>query len=156
MKTENTGTTGTMRADTVRLWPGVMLGLLLAGIAFALSFDALRVVFAQSGTNPVLSWGGPLCVDGTILLSTWATWGFKKGGIRGQAYPWAGFCLFSLLSIAGNILHAWLAGGGNLPQWAAMAVMAVPPCALMYSTHLIVIIAGDWHDKHAPAAISTA
>lgn len=61
MKTENTGTTGTMRADTVRLWPGVMLGLLLAGIAFALSFDALRVVFAQSGTNPVLSWGGP-CV----------------------------------------------------------------------------------------------
>ena len=82
-------------------------------------------------------------MDGTILLSTWATWGFKKGGIRGQAYPWAGFCLFSLLSIAGNILHAWLAGGGNLPQWAAMAVMAVPPCALMYSTHLIVIIAGD-------------
>ena len=35
METENTGTTGTMRADTVRLWPGVMLGLLLAGIAFA-------------------------------------------------------------------------------------------------------------------------
>ena len=78
METENTGTTGTMRADTVRLWPGVMLGLLLAGIAFALSFDALRVVFAQSGTNPVLSWGGPLCVDGTILLSTWAPGASRK------------------------------------------------------------------------------
>lgn len=67
-----------------------------------LSFDALRLVFVACGINPYLSWGGPVCVDGTILLCTWATWGFKKGHIRGSAYPWVGLVLFSSFSIAGN------------------------------------------------------
>ena len=59
--------------ESVSMLPGVTVGVMIAVIAFVLSFDALRLVFVSSGINPLLSWGGPLCVDGTILLCTWAT-----------------------------------------------------------------------------------
>ena len=135
--------------ESVSMLPGVTVGVMIAVIAFVLSFDALRLVFVSSGINPLLSWGGPLCVDGTILLCTWATWGFRKGHIRGRLYPCAGLVLFSLFSVTGNALHAWLNAGGMLPTWGAPAIMSIPPIALLYSTHLIVIIAGDRQDKLA-------
>lgn len=138
--------------ESVSMLPGVTVGVMIAVIAFVLSFDALRLVFVSSGINPLLSWGGPLCVDGTILLCTWATWGFRKGHIRGRWYPWAGLVLFSLFSVTGNALHAWLNAGGMLPTWGAPAIMSIPPIALLYSTHLIVIIAGDRQDKLARTA----
>ncbi|KFI93188.1 ABC-type branched-chain amino acid transport system protein [Bifidobacterium saguini DSM 23967] len=141
-KQNKTRTTG-----SVSMLPGVTVGVMIAIIAFVLSFDALRLVFVASGINPMLSWGGPLCVDGTILLCTWATWGFRKGHIRGRWYPWAGLVMFSLFSVTGNALHAWLNAGGRLPMWGAPAIMSIPPIALLYSTHLIVIIAGDRQDK---------
>mgnify|MGYP000732872698 CR=1 FL=1 len=102
-----------------------LLGVMIAVIAFVLSFDALRLVFVSSGINPLLSWGGPLCVDGTILLCTWATWGFKKGHIRGSAYPWVGLVLFSSFSIAGNALHAMLNTGFHLPAWVPPVIMSI-------------------------------
>lgn len=140
---------------SVSMLPGVAVGVMIAVIAFVLSFDALRLVFVSSGINPMLSWGGPLCVDGTILLCTWATWGFRKGHIRGRWYPWAGLVMFSLFSVTGNALHAWLNAGGRLPMWGAPAIMSIPPIALLYSTHLIVIIAGDRQDKLAKASAGT-
>lgn len=142
--------------ESVSMLPGVTVGVMIAVIAFVLSFDALRLVFVSSGINPLLSWGGPLCVDGTILLCTWATWGFRKGHIRGRWYPWAGLVLFSLFSVTGNALHAWLNAGGMLPTWGAPAIMSIPPIALLYSTHLIVIIAGDRQDKLARTIDITA
>lgn len=132
---------------SVKMWPGITAGIIIGLIAFILSFDALRLVFVACGINPLLSWGGPVCVDGTILLCTWATWGFKKGHIRGSAYPWIGLVLFSSFSIAGNALHAMLNTGFTLPAWVPPAIMSIPPVALLYSTHLIVIIAGDRLDK---------
>lgn len=113
--------------ESVSMLPGVTVGVMIAVIAFVLSFDALRLVFVSSGINPLLSWGGPLCVDGTILLCTWATWGFRKGHIRGRWYPWAGLVLFSLFSVTGNALHAWLNAGGMLPTWGAPAIMSLTP-----------------------------
>ncbi|TPF93344.1 hypothetical protein BW14_05905 [Bifidobacterium sp. UTBIF-68] len=146
---------GTGTEGSVSMLPGVAVGVMIAVIAFVLSFDALRLVFVSSGINPMLSWGGPLCVDGTILLCTWATWGFRKGHIRGRWYPWAGLVMFSLFSVTGNALHAWLNAGGRLPMWGAPAIMSIPPIALLYSTHLIVIIAGDRQDKLAKASAGT-
>ena len=86
-------------------------------------------------------------MDGTILLCTWATWGFKKGHIRGGWYPWAGLVLFSGCSIGGNALHALINNGLELPAWAPASIMSIPPVAMLYATHLIVIIAGDRLDK---------
>ena len=133
--------------SSVKMWPGITAGIIIGLIAFVLSFDALRLVFVSCGINPWLSWGGPVCVDGTILLCTWATWGFKKGHIRGSAYPWVGLVLFSGFSIAGNALHAMINTGFRLPSWVPPVIMSIPPVALLYATHLIVIIAGDRLDK---------
>lgn len=133
--------------SSVKMWPGITAGIIIGLIAFVLSFDALRLVFVSCGINPWLSWGGPVCVDGTILLCTWATWGFKKGHIRGSAYPWVGLVLFSGFSIAGNALHAMINTGFRLPSWVPPVIMSIPPVALLYATHLIVIIAGDRFDK---------
>ncbi|PWG65649.1 DUF2637 domain-containing protein [Bifidobacterium callitrichidarum] len=127
----------------IRLWPGFLAGTLIGLIAFLLSFDALQSLFVECGASPWLAWGGPICIDGTILLSTWAVWGFERNGIHYRWYPWAGFIVAGLLSILGNALHAWIQDGGLLPAWAGPMVMAIPPIALMYSTHLIVIVAGS-------------
>ena len=54
--------------SSVKMWPGITAGIIIGLIAFVLSFDALRLVFVSCGINPWLSWGGPVCVDGTILL----------------------------------------------------------------------------------------
>lgn len=131
----------------VRLWPGFLAGTLIGLIAFLLSFDALQGLFAECGASPWLAWGGPVCIDGTILLSTWAVWGFERNNINYRWYPWAGFIVAGLLSILGNALHAWIKDGGMLPAWAGPMVMAIPPVALMYSTHLIVIVAGSQTDR---------
>ncbi|MFQ9101197.1 MAG: DUF2637 domain-containing protein [Bifidobacterium adolescentis] len=112
--------------SSVKMWPGITAGIIIGLIAFVLSFDALRLVFVACGINPYLSWGGPVCVDGTILLCTWATWGFKKGHIRGSAYPWVGLVLFSSFSIAGNALHAMLNTGFHLPAWVPPVIMSIP------------------------------
>lgn len=134
-------------SETVSMIPGLVLGTIIAIIAFCLSFDALRLLYLACGVNPYLSWGGPICIDGTILLTTWAAWGFRKGDVKNRWYPWTGFVMFSMFSIIGNALHAYLNGGGVLPHWVPVAVMSIPPIALMYATHLIVIIAGDRYDK---------
>lgn len=141
--------------SSVKMWPGITAGIIIGLIAFVLSFDALRLVFVSCGINPWLSWGGPVCVDGTILLCTWATWGFKKGHIRGSAYPWVGLVLFSGFSIAGNALHAMINTGFRLPSWVPPVIMGIPPVALLYATHLIVIIAGDRLDKINTATDAT-
>lgn len=141
--------------SSVKMWPGITAGIIIGLIAFVLSFDALRLVFVSCGINPWLSWGGPVCVDGTILLCTWATWGFKKGHIRGSAYPWVGLVLFSGFSIAGNALHAMINTGFRLPSWVPPVIMSIPPVALLYATHLIVIIAGDRLDKINTATDAT-
>lgn len=135
-------------SETVSMIPGLVLGTIIAIIAFCLSFDALRLLYLACGVNPYLSWGGPICIDGTILLTTWAAWGFRKGNVKNRWYPWTGFVMFSMFSIIGNALHAYLNGGGLLPHWVPVAVMSIPPIALMYATHLIVIIAGDRYDKN--------
>lgn len=141
--------------SSVKMWPGITAGIIIDLIAFVLSFDALRLVFVSCGINPWLSWGGPVCVDGTILLCTWATWGFKKGHIRGSAYPWVGLVLFSGFSITGNALHAMINTGFRLPSWVPPVIMSIPPVALLYATHLIVIIAGDRLDKINTATDAT-
>ena len=147
MNDTNSNTRPETGRTSVRMWPGITAGLVIGLIAFILSFDALRLVFVSCGINPYLSWGGPVCVDGTILLCTWATWGFKKGHIRGGWYPWAGLVLFSGCSIGGNALHALINNGLELPAWAPATIMSIPPVAMLYATHLIVIIAGDRLDK---------
>lgn len=130
------------RAREARLWPLLCLVVLIALLAFVLSFDALRQLGVAVGVQPALSWMFPLIVDLPVVAFTWATWVFKTRGI-GQRYPWAMLCVFSLVSLAGNALHARPVpvDGVLLPRWLAAGLMAMPPVALLATSHMIVMAA---------------
>lgn len=137
-----------------RLWPLVALVVAIASIAFVLSFDALRTLGMACGVSPALAWMFPLIIDLPVIAFTWATWVFKTRHL-GQAYPWAMLVVFSLVSLAGNALHAHPTGtnGMLLPQWGASLLMTMPAVALLATSHMIVKSAAkSFDDDEAPVA----
>lgn len=136
-----------------RLWPLVALVVAIASIAFVLSFDALRTLGMACGVSPALAWMFPLIIDLPVIAFTWATWVFKTRHL-GQAYPWAMLVVFSLVSLAGNALHAHPTetNGMLLPQWGASLLMTMPAVALLATSHMIVKSAAKSFDDEAPVA----
>lgn len=134
------------------LWPGVALAVLLAVLAFVLSFDALRVVGLACGIQPALAWMFPLIIDGSTLAFTWAAWAFRTRAMR-TVYPWLMLVAFSVISLVGNALHAHPTpvNGLLLPDWTASLIMTVPPIALLATTHMIVMAASRSFDEPEPA-----
>lgn len=135
-----------------RLWPLVALVVAIASIAFVLSFDALRTLGMACGVSPSLAWMFPLIIDLPVIAFTWATWVFKTRHL-GQAYPWAMLVVFSLVSLAGNALHAHPTetNGMLLPQWGASLLMTMPAVALLATSHMIVKSAAkSFDDDEAP------
>lgn len=140
-----------------RLWPLVALVVAIASIAFVLSFDALRTLGMACGVSPALAWMFPLIIDLPVIAFTWATWVFKTRHL-GQAYPWAMLVVFSLVSLAGNALHAHPTetNGMLLPQWGASLLMTMPAVALLATSHMIVKSAAkSFDDDEAPVALET-
>lgn len=142
------------RAFSQALWPGLWLAGLLAVLAFALSFLALRAVGVASGVDPTLAWMFPVIIDGFIVLATWATWRFRAHGLRAAWYPAGALVVFSAVSLTGNALHAHPVAVGDLllARWAAAAFSAVPPVALLAASHMLVMIAT--HRRRADATDS--
>jgi hypothetical protein len=131
------------------LWPGVLLGALIAALAFALSFVALRDLGAAIGMGR-LSWAYPLVIDSFLIEATWTAWRFKAEGIRGTWYPWAALVIFTGLSVVGNALHTRELA---LDWWATAVFRAVPPVALLIAVHLIVWVATHGRN-HTPALVA--
>lgn len=138
-----------------RLWPLLALVVAIASIAFVLSFDALRTLGMACGVSPALAWMFPLIIDLPVIAFTWATWVFKTRHL-GQAYPWAMLVVFSLVSLAGNALHAHPTetNGMLLPQWAASLLMTMPAVALLATSHMIVRSASKSFDDDEGAGDS--
>ena len=114
-------------------------GTVLIGIgAFWLSFMALADLAARSGIAPGQAWIWPLLVDGLIVVSTIAV--VALDGRRGAWYPWALLICGALVSVAANALHAIVAADASVPAMLAATVAAVPPLALLASTHLTVVL----------------
>ena len=101
-----------------RMWPGVTVAVVLALLAFIISFDALRAVGLACGINAALAWMFPIIIDGSTLAFTWAAWAFKTRRM-GTLYPWLMLVLFSVISLIGNALHAHpvMVNGMLLPDW---------------------------------------
>lgn len=130
------------------MWPGLTVAVLLALLAFIISFDALRVVGLACGINARLAWMFPLIIDGSTLAFTWAAWAFKTRRLS-TVYPWLMLVLFSIISLIGNALHAHpvQVNGLLLPDWVPPLIMTVPPVALLATTHMIVLAAGRSFDN---------
>lgn len=135
-----------------RMWPGVTVAVVLALLAFIISFDALRAVGLACGINAALAWMFPIIIDGSTLAFTWAAWAFKTRRM-GTLYPWLMLVLFSVISLIGNALHAHpvMVNGMLLPDWVPPVIMTVPPVALLATTHMIVLAAGRTFDRQAMA-----
>ncbi|VUX35570.1 Uncharacterised protein [Bifidobacterium longum subsp. infantis] len=135
-----------------RMWPGVTVAVVLALLAFIISFDALRAVGLACGINVSLAWMFPIIIDGSTLAFTWAAWAFKTRRM-GTLYPWLMLVLFSVISLIGNALHAHpvMVNGMLLPDWVPPVIMTVPPVALLATTHMIVLAAGRTFDRQAIA-----
>lgn len=135
-----------------RMWPGVTVAIVLALLAFIISFDALRAVGLACGINASLAWMFPIIIDGSTLAFTWAAWAFKTRRM-GTLYPWLMLVLFSVISLIGNALHAHpvMVNGMLLPDWVPPVIMTVPPVALLATTHMIVLAAGRTFDRQAMA-----
>ncbi|HEY0188165.1 MAG TPA: DUF2637 domain-containing protein [Cellulomonas sp.] len=137
------------------LWPGLWLAGMLAVLAFAVSFVALRAVGLSIGIGEQIAWMFPVIIDGFIVLATWAVWRFKAQGLRASWYPSLALVAFSAVSLTGNALHAHPVetGGLLLTRWAAAAFSTVPPLALLAASHMLVMIVTHRTDHDRPATV---
>ncbi len=129
----------------------------LAAGGFTLSFDALRDLAARSGTPQHLAWVWPLTVDGFIVIATLAAFTLAKAGRRTTWYPWAALCLFAVISITGNALHA-INHEDQLGVATPVAVMvsSIPAIALLVASHLLVVMVGFWTKPAEPLTNTVA
>jgi hypothetical protein len=118
--------------------------LILAGAAFALSYDALHQLALDSRVRPALAWLWPVVIDGTIVVALLTVLAAKRDATR-AGYPWTLAGLFSTASVAFNIAHA-----PDRP--VAQLVFAMAPVALVLTTHLLMQQVGWRRATSGPTA----
>ena len=112
--------------------------VLIAGLAFWLSFTALTNLAERSGVAQRQAWAWPLIVDGLIVVATVAVVALDRK--RAAWYPWLLLIAGTAVSVTANALHATVAADPSVPGVLAGCVAAVPPLVLLASTHLTVVL----------------
>lgn len=102
----------------------------VAVTAFVLAYDGSRGAAVDAGIQAA-AWY-PFCIEGVIVCASVATLALAR-----RAYPWVILLLFSAVSVAANVLHAWQHPGAHL--WS-LAFAAVPPLALPICVHLLLMV----------------
>ena len=140
-----------MRSNSpVLAWVTVGGVVALAGGGFTLSFAALRDLAAGSGIPENLAGLWPLIVDGFIIVASASAFALKSRGRRVTWYPWTALIVFSIISVAGNSLHAIdSADSLRVPIFVAAVVSAVPAIALLIASHLLVLMISDERGESA-------
>jgi hypothetical protein len=106
----------------------------IGAAAFLLSYDALHSLALASGVRPGLARIWPGVLDGFIVILTVVA---AKRARQPTWYPWGLVALFSAASVAFNILHA-LDRYLTAARWVRPLVFAMPPVALVLTTHLLL------------------
>lgn len=122
--------------------------VLIAGLAFWLSFTALTNLAQRSGIAERQAWAWPLIVDGLIVVATVAVVALDRK--RAAWYPWLLLMAGTAVSVTANALHATVAADPSVPSLLAGCVAAVPPLVLLASTHLTVVLV---RSHRAPGAV---
>jgi len=134
---------------------GIAGTVFIAGLAFWLSFTALRHLAIRAGIAEQQAWAWPLIVDGIIVVATVAVVALRQR--KGQKYSWLLLISGALVSVTANAIQAAMPAGMALPAPLAAAVSAVPPIVLLAITHLTVVLARheDQTTEHEPEPSST-
>lgn len=124
-----------------------LLALLITGAvgvaAAVLSFSTLADLAERAGYPGDLSYLWPGIVDGTILLATMAIVVLGPHGDaqrQNRRFFWVVLTTAAVVSVGGNVVHALLPHGADLPVWLAIPIAAVAPCSLLADVHGATIL----------------
>ncbi len=128
-------------------WVAVVVIVAIGTAAFVLSFVALRELALLAHLPSRWAWLFPVIIDGTIVQATVSALVLASSPER----RWFTGVLIvgAAVSIAGNALHAVMAGHPLPPVWAAV-VAAIAPVSLLVDTHgLAVLVRAAQQDSAA-------
>lgn len=135
------------------LWPVALTVVVIIVYSFIISFQSQVDLAVAARIRPEVAYGWPIIVDGTIIVSTFAAFILQPRGFRVTWYPWLNLILGGSLSIWANGSHATNA---TPTVWEMFIVGAVPPAALLLSTHMLIIMLGHKPTVVAPVAVPAA
>lgn len=105
--------------------------LAIAGLAFAVSYQAIHDVWIQIGAGrPEAAWMVPLIIDGAIVVASLTALARWLDGER-PVYPWVIVGAATVVSVACNVAHAE-------DRLGAQALAAVIPLALLAAAELVI------------------
>ncbi|WP_280255190.1 DUF2637 domain-containing protein [Nocardia wallacei] len=105
--------------------------------AFRLSFATLRDLAVLAHIPASDAWLFPVIIDGTIVQATAGALVLAKSPER-RFFTWV-LAVGALVSVAGNSIHAAMAGQ-PLPPWACALVAAIAPISLLVDTHGLAVL----------------
>ncbi|MGY4978305.1 DUF2637 domain-containing protein [Streptomyces sp. 900105755] len=117
--------------------------VLLAAVAFALSYDALRQMAVAGHVRGLLTYLFPLVIDGFIAIGIVALLILRTAPVRSRLYVWTLVGVATGTSIGANVVHAVGLNEGTrlrLNNATAGALSAIAPLALAGAVHLYLVI----------------
>jgi hypothetical protein len=121
--------------------------------AFRLSFATLRDLAVLAHVPVSDAWLFPLIVDGTIVQATAGALVLARSSER--RFFLGVLIAGSVVSVAGNSLHAAVAGH-PLPAWVCALVAAIAPISLLVDTHGLAVLFRAAQADSAPASVRAA
>ncbi|MEZ5152151.1 helix-turn-helix domain-containing protein [Rhodococcus zopfii] len=115
-----------------------LAALAVAAATFTRSFSALSDLAVMHQWPTDEAWILPVALDGMIVVPTVAA------VVRREArwYAWSLLAAGTILSCAGNGVHAWLTAASQI----AVALAIVPPLFTFFAVHLAIVIARQDRD----------
>ncbi|MDT0471081.1 DUF2637 domain-containing protein [Streptomyces sp. DSM 41014] len=120
---------------------------LLAAIAFALSYDALRQMAVAIHIRGLLTYAFPLVIDGFIAIGVGALLMLRTAPLHSRIYVWALVGVATVTSIWANALHAVRLNQQTphvdnlrLDDVTVGVLSAIAPLALAGAVHLYLVI----------------
>ncbi|MDV2477139.1 helix-turn-helix domain-containing protein [Rhodococcus zopfii] len=132
---------------TVAVVLATLAALAVATSAFTRSFSALSDLAVMHQWPAGEAWILPVALDGMIVVPTVAA------VVRRDArwYAWSLLVAGTILSCAGNGVHAWLTASSQI----AVALAIVPPLVTFFAVHLAIVIARQDRDTTTVAAVAS-
>lgn len=133
-----------VRERVVSRWAvgvAIALTVMIAAVAFMLSFASLLDLAVRAGIPGHLAWGWPVIVDGMIVGATVSLVAMSGHEPAARRYPWTVLAIGAVVSVSGNVAHAvWGTTTREVPVLIAAAVSAFAPIALLIFTHLTITV----------------
>ncbi len=132
---------------TVAVFLAATAALAVASAAFTRSFSALSALAVMHQWPADQAWILPVALDGMIIVPTVAA------VVRRDArwYAWSLLVAGTILSVAGNGIHAWLTAMSHI----AVGLAVIPPLVTLAAVHLTIVVARQDHDRTATTADET-